>query len=463
MFERFKFLIKNDISRLPKTAGVYVFKDDREFLYIGKAVNIKERVKNHFHQPTYRDDLFLNKITKVGYIKTDSEIEALLLEAKLIKKHQPKFNVLWRDDKNYFYIGITGEDFPTVFITHQIKPKVDYIGPFVDGSALKQTLKVLRKVFPYRTCRTLSQRPCLWYQLNRCPAPCLIKSDLAKQTSAHKLKIYVCGRTHNKLCALIPISCQKMKKECQDNIKNLKQILRGKKKQTLKDLKMEMKEAASSKHFEKAAQIRDKIISLERILSHALLRQGLRTGKAKVIESPEIQERRWDNTQKIIQKITNSKIEISRIEAYDISNTQGKEATGAMVTFVEGLPDKNYYRKFKIRVAGKPNDTAMIKEVLKRRFLHPEWKYPDLILIDGGKAQLSAALNCKLQNVDYKLIRVIALAKKKNELYIENRKEPILLKKLPREIFNLILQLRDEAHRFALRYHLKLRRKELFG
>ncbi len=475
MFKRFRFLLKNNISpailgrgsfnkierRLPKTAGVYVFKDNKQLLYIGKAVNIKKRVKNHFQQPTYRDNLFLDKITKVGYIKTDSEIEALLLEAKLIKKYQSKFNVLWRDDKNYFYVGITKEDFPAVFITHQPlrqaqgkpKLKINYIGPFVDGSALKQTLKVLRKVFPYRTCRILSKRPCLWYQLNRCSAPCLVKSDLSKQ---------------------IPTSYRKMKKECQENIKNLKQILQGKKKQTLKDLKIEMKEAALLKRFERAVQIRDQIISLERILSHALLRasfaevatkaeQGLRTGKAKVIESPEIQERQWDSIQKIIQKITNSKIEISRIEAYDISNIQGKEATGAMVTFVKGLPDKNYYRRFKIRIAGKPNDTAMIKEVLRRRFLHPEWRYPDLILIDGGKAQLSAALSCKLQNADYKLIKIVALAKKNNELYIEHIKKPILLKSLPREIFNLILQLRDEAHRFALRYHLKLRRKELFG
>lgn len=439
MFKRFRFLLKNNISRLPKTAGVYVFKDNKQLLYIGKAVNIKKRVKNHFQQPTYRDNLFLDKITKVGYIKTDSEIEALLLEAKLIKKYQSKFNVLWRDDKNYFYVGITKEDFPAVFITHQPlrqaqgkpKLKINYIGPFVDGSALKQTLKVLRKVFPYRTCRILSKRPCLWYQLNRCSAPCLVKSDLSKQ---------------------IPTSYRKMKKECQENIKNLKQILQGKKKQTLKDLKIEMKEAALLKRFERAVQIRDQIISLERILSHA-----------KIIESPEIQERQWDSIQKIIQKITNSKIEISRIEAYDISNIQGKEATGAMVTFVKGLPDKNYYRRFKIRIAGKPNDTAMIKEVLRRRFLHPEWRYPDLILIDGGKAQLSAALSCKLQNADYKLIKIVALAKKNNELYIEHIKKPILLKSLPREIFNLILQLRDEAHRFALRYHLKLRRKELFG
>ncbi|GAI57271.1 unnamed protein product [marine sediment metagenome] len=166
-----------------------------------------------------------------------------------------------------------------------------------------------------------------------------------------------------------------------------------------------------------------------------------------------------------------------RIEAYDISNIQGQEATGSMVTFIKGLPDKKFYRKFKIRIAGKPNDVAMIKEILHRRINHPEWGWPDLILIDGGKAQLNAALQCL--KYKFKEMRVMALAKKKNELFIKGRKEPILLKKLPRakkinlllppslplgrEIFNLILQLRDEAHRFAISYHKKLRKKKLIG
>ncbi len=171
-----------------------------------------------------------------------------------------------------------------------------------------------------------------------------------------------------------------------------------------------------------------------------------------------------------------TKKEISRIEAYDVSNIQGQLATGAMVTFIDGFPNKNFYRRFKIKMTGEPNDVVMIKEILSRRFGHQEWELPDLILIDGGKPQLNIAVNSKSQipngaqpkagrvvgGLESKKIRVIAIAKKKNELYIESQKKPILLKSLPGEIFNLILQLRDEAHRFAISYHKKLRERALF-
>lgn len=186
--EKFKFIIKNDLNKLPQEAGVYVFQNGQKILYIGKAVNIRERVKNHFQQPTFRDNLFIEQIKKIGYLKTGSEIEALLLEAKLIKKYQPKFNVVWRDDKNYFYVAKTQEPFPQIFITHQIKIqkvkakkqnyKIDYVGPFVDGNSLKETLKFLRKIFPYRSCRFVPKKSCLWYHLNRCPAPCTLKSAI---------------------------------------------------------------------------------------------------------------------------------------------------------------------------------------------------------------------------------------------------------------------------------------------
>jgi len=388
-------------------------------------------VKNHFSQPAYRNGLFINQVSKVGFLKTDSEIEALILEANLIKKYQPRYNIVWKDDKNYFYVGITKEAFPRIFITHQPKLKINYLGPFVDGKSLKVVLKSLRKVFPYRTCKTLPKRPCLWYQLGRCPAPCLLKTKLGQQ---------------------IPVALSQIKNEGQRNAKNLMEILQGKKKQVLKKLKKEMKEASDLQDYEKAAKIRDQIGALEKVLVHA-----------KIFELEVPQKVDWPQIQKILQKILNTKIKISRIEAYDISNIQGQEATGSLVTFVKNLPDKNFYRKFKIRIAGKPDDIAMIKEVLSRRFGHPEWPYPDLILIDGGKAQLNAALTVLNQHKSVKSasISVLALAKKENKLYIENRKKPILLKSLPREIFNLILQLRDEAHRFAISYHKKLRAKAL--
>ena len=312
--KQFRYLAINKISELPKSPGIYAFKNGKKFLYIGKATNLKERARQHLK--------IISLAKQLSYIKTKTETESLLLEAKLIKKYQPKYNVSWKDDKNYFYVGITKEMFPRIFVTHQAKnsSKTQYLGPFVSGRKIKEKLKELRKTHPYRTCKTLPQKPCLWYHLGQCPAPCLFRAK--------------------------------------------------------------------------------------------------------------------------------------RIEAYDVSNIQGKTATGAMVTFIKGKPDKNFYRRFKIKLSKKPDDLAMLKEVVYRRLKHPEWPYPDLILIDGGRAQLNAAASLTK-------IPVMAIAKKHNELYVENLKKPILLKNLPRETFNLVLQLRDEAHRFAKTYHHYLRRKSL--
>ena len=265
---------KTKKTELPQKPGVYMFKKGRKFLYIGKAVNLRQRVKQQAHRLGWTGG-------RVSCIETRSEAEAFLLEAKLIKKHQPKYNIHWKDDKNYFYVGITQEPFPRIFITHQkevksqkSKVKINYLGPFVNGRDLKQKLKVLREVFPYRTCKTLPKKPCLWYHLKQCPAPCLFRSR--------------------------------------------------------------------------------------------------------------------------------------RIEAYDIANLQGQEAAGAMVTFINGRPNKNLYRRFKIKTVRRPNDPAMLKEVLVRRFRHPEWGFPDLILVDGGKAQFSAALSAAPPRG-----AVMALAKKR--------------------------------------------------
>ena len=446
--EKFKFLLLEKIKQLPKGPGVYCFKDAKKIIYIGKATHIRERVKNHFSQSSYRDNLFINpraaakgreermffdQAKKIGYIKTDSTIEALILEANLIKKYQPKYNVVWRDDKNYFFVGITKENFPKVFITHQPKGDAKYIGPLVDGRALKQTLKILRKVFPYRSCNNppaggLPKHPCLWYQLNRCLAPCLLETKLGKQLERYRISIT---------------------EESQGNVKNLLKILQGKKKQVLNELKKEMKKTSAAQDYEKAAKLRDKILALKKTFAHAKVFETLTTSE----------ETEWSKTQKVLQKILKTKGGLSRIEAYDISNIQGQQATGSMITFINGSPDKNFYRKFKIEISGKPNDIAMIKEVLNRRFKHAEWPFPDLILIDGGKAQLNAAKETKNREQRTKNILVIAIAKRENELFIENRQKAVLLKSLPREIFNLILQLRDEAHRFAISYHKKLREK----
>jgi excinuclease ABC subunit C len=434
--EKFKFISKEKISRLPKNPGVYCFKGGKKILYIGKATNLRERVKNHFQQPSYKDYLFLDKVEKVGYIKTDSEIEALILEAELIKKIQPKFNVIWRDSKNYFFVGKTKEEFPRIFWCHQkkiknqkSKIKIEYIGPFVDGKALKETLKVLRKVFPFRSCRVLPKRACLWYHLGRCPAPCLLNSKYQIPNSkAFK---------------------EKIKKECQRNAESVFKIIQGKEKEVLKELKKEMKEAVKKENFEEAAKIRDQLLALERILEHS-----------RILEKEIRLEVPWKDVEEKLKRVL--KVErISRIEAFDVSQIHGDFAVGSMVTFINGVPEKNFYRRFKIKFTEKPSDVDMIKEILERRFKHEEWGFPDLILIDGGIAQLRAALKCKMQNAKCKMIKVLALAKGEKKLYIEGERKPLFLKNLPREIFNLILNLDNEAHRFAISYHKKLREREL--
>jgi len=416
--EIFKIISKSEINDLPKTTGVYSFWDKKELIYVGKAVNIVSRVKNHFQQPSYRDDLFIDKVYRVGFLETGSEIEALVLEANLIKKFQPKFNVVWRDDKNYFYVAITKGHRPIVYITHQKNEKAEYVGPFVEGTALKKTLKFLRRAFPYYTSKNHPKNKCTYCHLGLCPGP---NPDLS---------------------------------EYKKNIKKLILILKGKRNIVLDSLKREMADFSAKNEFEQAAKIRDRIYNLQQVMSHSGVIEAGKKISGNNQEGKNIYD--WQEAQKILQGIIGLDKKISRIECYDISNIQGKFATGSMVVFIDGKPDKNQYRKFRIRLMDTPNDIAMLKEVLERRFNHKEWKYPEVILIDGGKAQLNIAIKNKNHST-----KVISIAKGRQELFIEGKQNPIPLKDLPREIYNLVLQLDDEAHRFAITYHKKLRKKDL--
>jgi excinuclease ABC subunit C len=412
---KFRFINGKNFDELPKTSGVYCFLDKKETIYIGKAINIKDRVKNHFNQPSYRDDLFIDKVDKIGYLETGSEIEALVLEANLIKKYQPKFNVVWRDDKNYFYVAIKKDKCPVIYITHQKNESAEYVGPFVEGTALKKTLRFLRRVFPYYSTAKHPKNKCTYCHLGLCPGP---NPDL---------------------------------KDYKKNIKKLILILKGKRSAVLNSLKKDMKQLSKENKFEEAGKIRDRIYNLQQVMAHT-----------RVIEPNKIENNdSWQKTQRILQGLTGLNKEISRIECYDVSNIQGKSATGSMAVFIDGKSDKNQYRKFHMNIEGKPNDIAMLQETLQRRFTHQEWKYPEIILIDGGIAQLNIAIKTKNDKTETKNIKVISIAKRNKDLYIEGKQQPILLKTLPREIYNLILQLDDEAHRFAIAYHKKLRKQNL--
>jgi len=408
----FNIISKDSQKQLPEKPGVYCFlTKNNSYLYIGKANNLKKRVKEHFQKQNFKDFLFLKETEKIGYLTTNSEIEALLLEAKLIKEKKPKYNVLWRDNKNYFYVAVSADSLSRIYLTHQktSNSKTKFLGPYVDGKALKIALRALRKIFPYYTVKKHPPKECSWCRLNLCPGP------------------------------------RPNKKEYLQNIRNLINVLKGRKiKEITETLEKKMKKLAQKKDFENAAKVRDQIFALKRVFENA-----------RVIESPK--EKNFEEIQKDFQKYLEIP-KIERIEAYDISNLQGKEATGAMVVFEKASPAKNLYRKFKIKIEGKPNDYAMIKEVLKRRLNHKEWPLPDLILIDGGRGQLGVALRT-LRKFKQK-IPLLSLAKKHNELYAANKKIPYLLKKLPSSISNILLHVRDEAHRFAISYHRQLRIKK---
>jgi len=452
---------------LPKTAGVYIFKQKKDILYIGKAINIKNRVKNHFRQPNYRDNLFINQVNKVGFLKTNSEIEALILEANLIKKYQPKYNVMWRDDKNYFYVAIvpmakpprihdkvgTKNDakLPYIYITHQPQPRTENIGPFTEGTALKKTLRFLRRAFPYYSVKKHSKLKCTYCHLDLCPGP------------------------YEQLFAPRPdgLGAPNAFGEYKKNIKKLILILKGKRNAVLKSLKKEMKQLSREREFEKAGKIRDKINALQQIMEHTRVINAANTVVINHARAENMTSPYWLGTEKILKEILGIKKSITRMECYDVSNIQGKQATGSMVVFINNKPDKNQYRKFRIRIKNEPNDIAMLKETISRRLQHSEWPYPEIMLIDGGKGQLNAALEIKnsknylkilkrtLRGASNKNLKIISIAKGRQELFIEGKNKPIPLKNLPREIFNLILQLDAEAHRFAITYHKKLRKKNL--
>ncbi|MFH0739783.1 MAG: UvrB/UvrC motif-containing protein [bacterium] len=447
--EKFKYVGLKDVERLPNTTGIYCFArrilGEGGFLYIGKAISIKNRVKNHISQPTFKDNIFVPQTQKIGFVATGSEIEALILEANLIKKYQPKYNTAWRDGKSHNFVFITKEEFPRVFIGHQKKEgvilsgakdlgrdssaspqndKLNIIGPFIDSGALKQTLRILRRIFPYRTCRILPKKACLYKDLNLCPAPCESYSN--------------------------PIAASLQQSGCG----NLIAILQGKKNSVIKNLQKEMQRASKQQDFEKAKAFRDQIFALENVFSHS-----------HILEKEKFSGALGSANLQAFQEMLGIKNKIKRIEGYDISNIHGQEATGSMVVFEGGQANKNEYRKFKIKITGKPNDTAMLKEVISRRLKHKEWPMPQVMLIDGGKAQLNAAIE-RFMIYDSEFMnktKIVSLAKRNNELFIEGKNKPVFLKDLPQDISNLILQIRDESHRFAISYHKKLRSKSFLN
>ncbi|OGI28224.1 MAG: hypothetical protein A2184_03785 [Candidatus Moranbacteria bacterium RIFOXYA1_FULL_44_7] len=422
--------IKSKISNLPKSPGVYEFRDKQgKILYIGKATSLKSRVGSYFGNfsktkswKTTKLSLergpriveMVSRATEVKIHETDSVLEALILESNLIKKYQPKYNVMAKDDKSFGYFVITKEKFPRVVIFWKTElgkvPAKKIYGPYLSKYQMNIALKLIRRIFPFHSNKQQTEKGCLDFQIGRCPGP------------------YVGAIT---------------KKDYLKNIRNIEMILRGEKKRLVSSLKKEMKNCAKNHEFEKAAEARNRIFALEHIRDVALINQDL------VLENSKTKS--W-----------------GRIEAYDISNIGGDYAVGSMVVFTNSKADKNEYRKFKIKTVIGVDDVGMMKEVLARRFRN-NWPKPDLILLDGGKGHLNMAQ--KIMEELKLEIPIIAAAKGPTRKKIDIYQSKYLLTYLGRneeirERYNSILsdaklieRIRNEAHRFAISYHKKLRQK----
>lgn len=442
---------------LPETPGVYLFKNKRgKIIYVGKAVNLKNRVGSYFQKFENllpKTQLLVSEIADLYYIRVESEIEALILEANLIKKHKPHYNIRLKDDKDYIYIKITKEDFPTVQLARgkDLKGAKKYFGPFPDGGSARTVYRLIRRLFPFRTCKVDQGKPCFYYHIGLCLGPCFGAVD---------------KKTYNLM------------------IRRMIRFLEGHKDEVVTALTEDMHKASDTLQFERAGQIKRQLEAIGYVTQRKQMID-------RYIDNPNLIEDLHQESLRQLAEILNTRAKtavsktnaqsgdlpmqvgyLSRIECYDNSNLQGSHATSSMVVFINGEPDKSHYRKFRIKKVKGQDDYAYMKEVLTRRFHHlvtstGKWKpdadqsfdsMPDLIVIDGGKGQLAVAKKV-LDDLNFE-IPIVSLAKRLEEIYLPSN--PISIR-LPRdsEALKLVQHLRDEAHRFALGYNRKLRNKAL--
>jgi excinuclease ABC subunit C len=397
--------LPEQIKKLPDAPGVYFFKDARgTILYIGKATSLRDRVRSYFSSdilmtrgPLIAQMLELAK--RVDYEKTDSVLEALILEAELVRKYKPKHNTDLKDDKSWNHVVITKEEFPRVLLVRERillggeASKYKYVfGPFTNGGQLKEAMRLVRRIFPFRdTCVPNSGKPCFNAQIGLCPGIC---------------------------------SGAISKKEYARTIRNITLFFRGKKKSLLGKLEREMKTFAKKEEFEKASEIKKTIFALSHIQDVSLLKGEYRL---------EV---------KLPDKM--------RIECYDVAHISGVFTVGVMTVVENGEANKNEYRKFKVKSLG-VNDTASLSEILSRRLEHPEWHYPNVIVVDGGAAQKNVVEKL-LEKYGYR-IPVLGVVKDEHHRPRNIIGDQTLARKYEKEI----LLGNIEAHRFAIAYHKKLR------
>ncbi|MGN6725975.1 MAG: UvrB/UvrC motif-containing protein [Tepidisphaeraceae bacterium] len=421
--------------RLTKDPGVYLMKDAQgRVIYVGKSASLRDRVSSYFQKSTKlepRKAPMLDVVDDFEILGMETEVEALLAENRLIKDIQPKFNARLMDDKTFPYLEVTtGEDFPGVYVTREPRSRgTKLYGPFTSVYQLKEAVTHLQKAFKFRTChleilqtdeKRKYFRPCLLYAINQCTAPCADKIGVEPYA---------------------------------DDIRRLTRFLDGERKGVLAELERDMRAASKEMNFEKAAKIRDELKALQAL--------GKRAAKGdQEYWQPEAFVSNPQEGVAALQEALGLAEPPRIIEGFDIAHLQGGEMVGSMVCFIDGVPFKNAYRRYKIKHGQGNNDFLSLQEVVSRRYREAGEQhelFPNLIMIDGGIGQLHAAMEV-FKLMDVKPPAVISLAKKEELIYTTEQSEPI---RLPRNHLGLkLLQYcRDEAHRFAQHYHHILRRK----
>lgn len=545
--------LKQTLKLLPDLSGCYLYYDkDNTVIYVGKAKNLKRRVKSYFNrsQKSTKTIALVSKIERLEYIITDTEVEAFILEDQLIKKYKPKYNILLKDDKKYPYFLITNEDFPRILVVRKknLNPdKGHFFGPYTDIRAMYSTLDFIKKIFPLKQCKQpkFKSRPCLYYDIGKCLAPCQnkISSDEYKKL-VYQAELFLTGKQGELLKQLMEqiqkysdseqfekaaklrdsyfdlqktLEKQKVVYESTRLSEDIISILQDggifaivilmiregrlidKKSFTYKVEETEKSEFFATFFKEYYSMLKldfpDKIISseLESVGEKALYEEWLEIISKKKVKisygktqaGKKMQELADKNAKDVLEKAKiQSLVELAndfnevgaylseklklknfpyKIECYDISHIQGTNTVASGICFINGVPKKSLYKRYKVKsTEGKPDDFQSMKEVLTRRFkrLGEEgWEKPDLIIIDGGKGQLSSVMQI-VNELGISGIDIVSLAKREEEVFLPNKSTSIMLPRGSSALF-LIQRIRDEAHRFAIIYHRNLRSKAL--
>jgi len=539
-------LVAEKLKLLPDSPGVYIMKDARgKIIYVGKAIVLKNRVRQYFQSsrnqaPKVR--AMVSHVADFETIMTANEVESLILEANLIKKHRPRYNIRLKDDKSYPYVKVTvQEEYPRVFITRRVlRDGARYFGPYTNVTALRDSLKLLKRLFPLRTCRTMPDRPCLEYHIKRCLAPCVGKvGEEDYRAMIHAVLLFLEGRTddverelehrmalaaeayHFETAARLRDQLTAVRKAAERQnivtgagdqdalgmarsaagvcvqiffIRGGKMIgrehflLRGSEEESDADiLRAFLEQYYNQATFvprevllphaiddaaraiieqwlsEKKGGGKVALLTPQRGTKHDLVMMA--TGNAEKFLADEETRRSLADEQTLgaveeLGRYLGLKKPPHRMECFDISHNQGQETVASMVVFEGGMPKKSDYRRFKIKSAeGKPDDFLSMREVTTRRYVGlPEDELPDLIIIDGGKGQLSSALEIIRNEAGHKDVPVVGLAKQFELIFTEGQSEPVELPRRSQSLY-LVQRIRDEAHRFAITFHRKLRGK----